>query len=462
MEIEDIKKIHFIGIGGIGVSALAAYFLKKGKQVSGSDAEISPIIQDLKYQGAKIFDSHDKANISRDLDLVVYSEAVPEDNSELLAAKDYKITLKSYAEALGELMKDYYGITVSGTNGKTTTTAILGLILESADLDPTVILGGKVNLWDSNLRFGESNYFVAEGCEYRRNMLHLSPQMIILTNIEEDHLDYYKDIDDIKDAFTNYVKKLSAKGVLIFNVDDPQSQEIVNQTKAEKISYGLDNEADLVAVGLSQQSGQQTFNLVWQGKNLGKFEIAVPGKFNIYNALAASAAAFKLGVQPEVIKEVLRDFKGSWRRFEKVGEVEGKIIISDYAHHPTAVQATIQAAKEFYPEKKILTVFQPHQQDRTSKLFDSFVKSFGEADEIILAEIYQVTGREKIKNLISSKDLVQAVKKIKNHPPISYTADNQQTEEMIHTRLNDFDVVLIMGAGDIYKVAESLVSYGMD
>jgi len=462
MEIKDIKKIHFIGIGGIGVSALAAYFLKKGKQVSGSDVEISPIIQDLKYQGAEIFDSHDKANISRDLDLVVYSEAVPEDNPELLAAKNYNITLKSFAEALGELMKSYYGIAVSGTNGKTTTTAILGLILESADLDPTVILGGKVNLWDSNLRFGESNYFVAEGCEYRRNMLHLSPQMIILTNIEEDHLDYYKNIDDIKDAFTSYVKKLPAKGVLIFNVDDLQSQEIVNQTQAEKISYGLENEADLVAVGLSQQPGQQTFNLVWQGKNLGQFEIAVPGKFNIYNALAASAAAFKLDVRPEVIKEVLRDFKGSWRRFEKVGEIEGKIIISDYAHHPTAVKATIKAAKEFYPDKKILTVFQPHQQDRTSKLFDSFVKSFQEADEIILAEIYQVTGREEIKNLISSKDLAKAVKKIKNHPPISYTADNQQTEEMIHARLNDFDVILIMGAGDIYKIAESLVSYGID
>lgn len=464
MQNLKFKKIYFIGIGGIGVSALARLFLARGARVSGSDISESEIISDLKKMGANIFLGHKEENLENDTEFIIYSSAVPENNPEFQKAKKLNIILKSFPEALGQVMSEFKEtIAVSGTNGKTTTTALSGLILENAGCDPTVVIGSKLKKWSGNLRIGKSDYFITEACEYKRAMLNLNPKIIVLTNIEEDHLDYYKDLQDIKSAFSEYVKKLPYDGMLIFNQDDEASREISESSNVQKLSYQLGGDAsklettDLIARDILQESGRQSFNLVFQGKDLGIFEIFVPGLFNIYNALAASLFALALGINAEKIRETLKNFRGAWRRFEIIGERNGALLISDYAHHPTAIRETIKGAKKFYPNKKILAVFQPHHQDRTKKLFDDFVESFDGAHEVILSEIYEVAGREKDEKKISSSDLVKAIQKngFKN---ISFAENLQKTKEMIESKLSDFDIVLIMGAGDIYKIAENLIT----
>jgi len=463
---ENIHKIHFIGAGGIGVSALIRFFLKLGKDVSGSDAVESENSAALRNSGAKIFIGHNEKNLNNDTDLVVYSSAVPNDNSEFKKAEQLKIVSKSYPEMLGEIMKNYScGIAVSGTNGKTTTTSLLGLMLEQAGFDPTVVVGGKIfspnKEWDGNLRFGKNQkYFVTEACEYKKNMLNLNPKFITLTNIEEDHLDYFKDLDDIKSAFTEYVSHIPESGSLIYNQDDAASREVAEFCKAKKLSYSLDGarNSDLEAKNILEESGMQSFDLVWQGQDLGRCDIFLPGIFNIYNSLAAALTALRLGVSFEVIKKTLMEFKGTWRRFEQVGILDHALVISDYAHHPTALRETISGVKKFYPGKKILVAFEPHQKDRTLKLFNDFVESFNEADEVIISEIYSVQGRNDAEREISSLDLVNAIKNKYLSRAISYSPNLVETKKIILEKAKNFDIILIMGAGDIYKVANEVTA----
>lgn len=457
--VKKIKKVHLIGIGGIGVSALARLFLQKGLKVSGSDVAKSEITDELKKLGVKIFIGHKKENAPMDADIIVFSSAVLPDNPEILAAKKSDVILKNYSEMLGILMNDYFAVAISGTNGKTTTTSLVGLMLESAGMDPSVVVGGRVKIWEGNFRSGKSKYFVAEACEYRRHMLNLNPKAIVLTNIEEDHLDYYKDLQDIKNAFNEYIKKLKKDDLLVYNADDKNTLDILKNSHAKKISYGIKNPADLVAQNIKKEIGAQKFELWWKGKNLGEIKIFVPGDFNIYNFLAASALSLELGTDIDSIKRVCKDFKGTWRRFEKVGEYRDRPIISDYAHHPTAVQKTIEAAKEFYPNKKVLVVFQPHQQNRTRMLFDDFVKSFKGADGLILSEIYQVEGREEEKEKISSKDLLKAIKsaKVELRPEsLFYAKDKEEALKILKKNILNYDVVVVMGAGDIYQIVYKL------
>jgi len=492
-DVKKIKKVHLIGIGGIGISALARLFLQKGVQVSGSDATKSEITDEIAKLGVKVFIGHKKENVPTDVDIVVFSPAILSDNSEFLTAQKIGAILKNYPEMLGILMDDYFGIAISGTNGKTTTTSLIGLMLESAGMDPSVIVGGRVRIWDGNFRSGKNKYFVAEACEYRRHMLNLNPKAIILTNIEEDHLDYYKDLQDIKSAFSDYIKKLKSNNLLIYNADDKNILDILKNSQAKKISYGTKSPADLTAQNIKKEIGAQKFNLVWQGKNLGELKIFVPGDFNIYNFLAASALSLSLGADIGSIKKVCKKFHGTWRRFEKVGEFKDRPIISDYAHHPTAVQKTIEAAKEFYPHtyqqkkltkdfhkhpttqmkkngdvdvgvgvyspSKVLVVFQPHQQNRTRMLFDDFVKSFQGADGLILSEIYQVEGREEEKEKISSKDLLKAIKKtsLRLRPKnLFYAKNKEEALKILKRNVLNYDAVIVMGAGDIYQIANKL------
>jgi len=454
IDMEKIKKVHCVGIGGIGVSAIAKFFNVTGKEVSGSDAyAFNTRQQDLEKKGIKIFIGHRKENVSDDVDLIIYSSAVPKDNPELLN----NITKFSYTEALGQIMASHKGIAVSGTNGKTTTTAMLGKILEEGGLSPFVIVGGQVSGWDGNLLLGKGDIFVVEACEYKRGMMNMQPKVIVLTNIEEDHLDYYKDIEDIKSAFIDYVKKLPEDGLLVYNKDDENTVLVADEAISKKISYAIENEADLIAQNIIKGNGFQSFELLWQGNNLGNFKLYIPGVFNIYNALGAIATAISLGVSYDNVKKVVELFSGTWRRFEKVGEKNGVIIISDYAHHPTAVRETINGAKNFYPSKKILAVFEPHQKDRTIKLFDDFVKAFDGANEAILSEIYEVAGRNEARHNISSRDLVSAIKGQKPAFLISYAKNLEEAEKMVREKMSNYDVVLVMGAGDIYQVAENLV-----
>jgi len=455
MDLKKIKRIHLIGVGGIGMSAIAKLFKAWGAEVSGSDMSDSEIIENLKNRGIKIFKQHKAKNISSDIELVIYSLAISEDNPERKEARRLKIKELSYPQILGEISKDKKTIAISGTNGKTTVTAMAGLILEEAGLDPLVIVGSKVKDFDENLKLGQGEYFVVEACEYRAAMLELKAENIILTNIEEDHLDYYKDIKHIIKTFQKYINKLSNGNLLILNADDPNCQKL-KKPDCKAITYGIKNKADLAADKIKQGAGYQNFYLKYKGKDLGKFTLKIPGEFNIYNALAAAACGLSLNIDKKIIYKVLEKYKGSWRRFEKVGELNGSIIISDYAHHPTAVAATIRAAKNFYPGKRIVAVFQPHQHNRTKKLFNDFVKSFDDADLVILSEIFDVAGREELEDQdISSKKLAEEVRK--RGIDVLYGEDLDNTEKIILDNISNNDVVLIMGAGDIYLVANDLV-----
>jgi len=449
--MQNFKKIFFVGIGGIGASALAKLLQSQGKEVAGSDKYASEITDDLRKQEIKVYIGHKENNLDKDTDLVIYSAAVKEDVPERKKATKLGIPQLSYPEALGLISRNKYTIAISGTHGKSTTTALLGLILTEAGLDPTVIVGSKVGSFKyGNLQIGKSNYFIIEACEWRAHMLELRPQIIILNNIEEDHLDYYKNLKNIKEAFKEYVGRLPKTGLLIVNADDSNSLEAAKSAGGSVVTCGIDNQkVDCRATNIKTENKLQKFNLIWRNKNLGAFSLGIPGKFNIYNALAASACALKLGIKPEIIRKTLADFKGIWRRFEKVGEYNGALIFSDYGHHPTAIRNTLKAAREFYPNKRIVLVYQPHHFDRTKRLFEEFTRAFDAADLVILNEIYDVPGRETIKN-ISSKDLARELKKRKIKA--IFTRNLKETRKTLLNNIEHNDLVLIMGAGDIYKL----------
>ncbi|PKL72280.1 UDP-N-acetylmuramate--L-alanine ligase [Candidatus Kuenenbacteria bacterium HGW-Kuenenbacteria-1] len=458
-DMANFKKVHIIGIGGIGVSAIAKMMLKLGKTVTGSDVNSSEIIQALKSRGVLIYQNHKKENLSSDTDLVIYSSAVPENNPERIQAQIFNIPQLSYPEFLGELSKKKYTIAISGTNGKSTTTSILGLILEKANFDPLVIVGSKVNqsTWEENLRIGKSNYFVVEACEWQANMLNLHPQIIILTNIQEDHLDYYLDINHIIETFQKYVEKLPDNGILIANSDDENIQLLLKKIKNKNfkiITFGQKQGVDFQIKNIIKTFGLINFT-IQNNKIKKEFTLQIPGLFNIYNAVGASVMAFELKVPLNIIRDVVANFKGIWRRFEKQGEKNGAIIISDYAHTPIAIRGTIQAAKDFYPNRRIVVAFQPHHRDRTRKLFNEFIESFDQVDLLILPEIFDVQGREDKKDKdISSKDLIKEIKKRHNfkNKLVLYAKDLEETKKLILKNLKSNDLILLIGAGDIYKI----------
>lgn len=468
MDLTKIKKVHFVGIGGIGTSAIAKMMLQLGKKVSGSDLTQSEISDDLEKKGVEIFIGHQKENLDKNVDLIIYSPAVPENNPERLRAQEGGIQQLSYPEFLGQLSKDYFTIAVSGTNGKTTTTALLGLILEKAGFDPTVIVGSKVkNFPDGNFRFGESKYLIVEGCEWNAHMLKLHPQIIVLTNLEADHLDYYKDLDDIIFHFQKYIDKIIGKGQIVLNNDDGNlSKKLLPH--CEIISYGIKKPADFMAKNIEVKNGRQEFDLIHNSKFIIHGSLKIPGTFNIYNVLAAATCALSLGVKPEIVKEVLKNYSGAWRRFELFQLLipNSKFIIpliSDYAHHPTAIQGTIKATKDFFPDKRIFVVFQPHHHNRTKTLFNDFVESFDQADLIIISEIFGVAGRELTADeKVSSRDLVEAIKlansqtrKLANKT-ILYARDLTETKKLILENIQKNDILLVMGAGNIYTIVNDL------
>ncbi len=468
MNFLESKTIHFIGIGGIGVSALARFFRARGAEVSGSDRADFDGAKDLEKRGIKIYTKHAAENVPAHAEAVVYSSAIPENNPELALAKEKGIPQLDYVEALGKIMEIKYGIAVSGTNGKTTTTAMLGKILEKEGFDPLVIVGGKVPGWDNNLRSPQNvlslqeeafphNIFAVEACEYRRNMLKLRPKMIVLTNLEAEHLDYFKDLDDLKTAFVEYVGNLPSDGILVYNADDPALVEVAEKSNARKVSYGITNPADVTAYAVAHGTGGQVFRVRFENSELGVFTLPVPGIFNVYNALAAAAASLAVRVNQGSIRAAFLEFSGTWRRFEKVGMFGKKLIISDYAHHPTSVRGTIQAAKELYPNKKIFVIFQPHQKDRTAKMLADFASALISADGLLIAEIFEVAGREDPLEKISSHDLVAEVENLHGNLAVGYARDRIEAERIVRDIADPYDIILVMGAGDIYKVAENLV-----
>lgn len=451
IDLSKIEKVYLAGIGGIGLSAVAYYFLSQGKTVEGSDTTKSEVTKRLEDKGVYIHYQQKDNNINESFSLFVYTSALPEDHPELVAAKSLNIPTLSYFQFLGFLSKHYKTIAVTGTNGKTTTTALLGLILEKAGLDPTVIVGSLVPNWKSNFRLGKSDILVVEACEWQAHMLELSPQTIILTNVAEDHLDFYKDLADIQKHFQMFVDKLPADGVFIQNKDDVNSQVVKYSGKT--LTFGQDKRADYAFQDLVIKDGQQIFDVV-KAEQKNNFILNIPGLYNIYNAVAALVAADILGANQHQIWNALHDFASTWRRFEKVGVYKSNVVISDYAHHPDAVQGLLKAARDFYPNKKIVAIFQPHHHNRTLTLLDEFAKSFILADQVIISEIYRVQGREdKEYEQVNSQDLLDKM----NHPQKYYAANLDEVKNVLRD-LNPMDsILLFIGAGDIDNLARELV-----
>src|SRR3989339_1190384 len=440
-------KIHFIGIGGIGVSALAQYYLSKGSEVSGSDLTRSEITDFLKKMGAKIYIGNFAKNIQKDFDLVIYTPAAKKNNPELKKAKSYKIKTLSYPEALGELTKKYFTIAVSGTHGKSTTASMIGLALEKAGLDPTIIVGSRLKEFgNSNFRAGKSKTLVIEADEHFASFLNYWPKIIVLTNIEREHLDYYRDLEHIIKTFREYVCHLSEDGVLIANEDDCNILNL--KSKISNLKFKTKN------FSIKQKEAEELKKI-----------LKIPGQHNIYNALAALTVARELGISDDVSFEALLKYQGAWRRFEiSEKKINGKkiTIIEDYGHHPTEVLATLKAAREKFPDRKIWCVFQPHQYQRTFFLFDDFVRVFLEVlkestdkavlDNLILTDIYDVAGRgkEDVKKRGKSKTVCEKI----NLPSAKHI---QRGEKADYLKNNfDGDVLIIMGAGSIYDLRKEL------
>ena len=423
INLSDVKKIHMIGVGGIGMSGLARLFLHEGKEVNGSDRAPSDITNALEQEGVKFYPEQVADNVNSDVDLVVYTEAMAKDHPEMAAAAALKVPMMNYFEALGLVANEYYLIAVAGTHGKTTTTAMLIDIFEEAGLDPTAIVGSLRSKTKSNYRAGKSKYFIVEACEYKRDFLHLEPDILVLTNIEAEHLDYYKDLADVQSAFRELAMKVRKGGAVVAQVADSNVAPVLEGLSVEVIDYKKHLDLSL--------------------------SLKIPGVHNRMNATAALAAATKVGVPFEVSKTALSNFAGTWRRFEYKGEVNDAPVYDDYGHHPTEITATINGARELYPNKKLVLAYQPHMYSRTNALFDDFTAALGLADEVILVPIY--AAREANESGVSSEKLAHAI-----GPKATAVSSLNEAVQRLQGTVGADSVVLVMGAGDVTKIAQEL------
>lgn len=447
------KKIHFIGIGGISMSGLAEILLKNGYEVSGSDKTSSQITEHLKNNGAKIYIGHDSNNL-KNVDLVVYTAAISNDNPELVEAKRLNIPLMDRASFLGELMKGHkYNVAISGTHGKTTTTSIISQILLDAKLDPTILVGGELDSIKGNVRTGKSEYFVTEACEYKASFLKFYPYIGIILNIDADHLDFYKDLDDIEQSFLKFAKLIDPSGYLIANFDDEKVLNIARKVNCNVMSFGINN-GQIQAKNISfNNQGCPKFDVFNNNKKLFSLQLNIPGYHNILNTLAAVSTSLALNVSHEYIIKGIKNFKNAHRRFEIKGIKNNITVIDDYAHHPTEIKAALNAAKN-YPHNKLYCVFQPHTYSRTISLFDQFVESFDNVDELILSDIYPA--REKDPGTISSEMLCNKISE-RNVKCVNLHSFEDITK-FLKLKAKSGDIVMTIGAGDIYKVGESFLN----
>ena len=447
--------IHFIGIGGISMSALAEICLNKGYTVSGSDMSESYLLDKLRGQGAKIYVGQCKENISDDIDMVVYTAAIHPDNDELMAAKEKNILTMDRAAFLGQIMREYKNsIAVSGTHGKTSTTSILSTIFEYADLDPTILVGGNLNIIGGNVKIGKSDHFITEACEYVDSFLNFNPKISIVLNIEEDHLDYFSGLDEIKASFNKFGKLLPDDGFFIINGDDSNTADILHDVKATVIKYGRSESNNAIIKNISyNNSGYGIFDLEYNGEDLGTFELSVPGLHNIYNATAAILTSYVSGISLETIRKNITLYKGVGRRFETKGYYNDVLVIDDYAHHPTELKATLSAAKKLN-KSTLWCVFQPHTYTRTKSLLDSFAEAFYSADKVIITDIY--AAREDDPGDIHSKDLVE--KLYHNSVDAIYINNFNEIAQYLRENLKENDLVITAGAGTVYQIADLLVN----
>ena len=447
-------KIHFIGIGGISMSALAEICLNKGYDVSGSDMSKSTMTDKLASQGAKIYIGQKKENIVDGLDMVVYTAAIHPDNEELMAAKEKNILTINRAAFLGQIMREYKNsIAVAGTHGKTSTTSMLSTIFGCADLDPTILVGGNLKSIGGNVKIGNSENFITEACEYTDSFLNFNPKIAIVLNIEADHLDYFSGIEEIKASFNKFGKLLPKDGHFVINGDSANTDGILHDVKATVIKYGKEDFNDVIIKNIEfDDNGFGSFDLSYFGKDLGRFQLSVPGLHNIYNATSAIIVSIVSGIDVDAVKDGIVKYTGVGRRFETKGNYKGALVVDDYAHHPTELKATLAAAKKL-KKSTLWCVFQPHTYSRTKSLLNEFGEAFYAADKVIVTDIY--AAREDNPGDIHSKDLAE--KLYHNNVNVKYISKFEDIVEYLKENMGPNDLLITAGAGPVYQVGELLL-----
>lgn len=429
IDLKNMSTLHFIGIGGIGISALARMMVAEGKRVSGSDRGASRVTDELQKLGVTIAFNHSKENLPEGVDCIVFTNALAQDNLELLAAREKNIPVLSYPEMLGIVSEGKYTVAISGTHGKTTTTAMIANILQQGGLEPTVVVGSLLKKDNSNFISGKGNYFVVEADEYKKSFLHLNPNILVINNIDEDHLDFYKDLGDIQGAFRTLAERVPRDGFVVCDILNKHVTPVVEGLRCSVIDHVQYKRSDM--------------------------QLRVAGEHNRMNAAAAYAVGKLLGVGQTVIEKSLAQFEGTWRRFEHKGMMEcGASVYDDYAHNPQKVRAALQGAREKFPGKRIMVVFQPHLYSRTKLLLKEFAEAFTDADYVIIAPIY--AAREEPDPEISGEILANAIRKVRGE--VVHISEFEDIASSIRKIAGKNDVVVTMGAGDIFKVGDSLVS----
>ncbi|MGR3320033.1 MAG: UDP-N-acetylmuramate--L-alanine ligase [Candidatus Anammoxibacter sp.] len=471
--------LHFVGIGGVGMSSVARLLKSRGYAVTGSDMLSNLATVAMEHLGIRINFQQNGQWIDDKTDLIIASAAIPDNNLDLIKARKLGIKIIKYSQLLGLLMKEKKGIAVSGTHGKTTTTAMISSILKTAGLDPACVIGGDTSDFNENGCSGNGDLFVTEACEYDRTFLNLTPQIAVITNIDEDHLDYYKNLKELQAAFVEFASSICSNGLLVINEHDCNIFKNISDIKCNIESFGILNKslqpsAETVTSNCHHQNqytssdptwsattpvfkdGKSQFRVFYKGKFFGDFYILLPGVHNVMNALASIAVCCHAGVHKDFMSESFSSFKGVDRRFQVLGTVNDITIIDDYAHHPTAIQATLKAVKDIYPDRRVWCLFQPHQYSRTKLLLERFSQSFEHADKIILADIYSV--RDSLEDMVSVSSLDIAVKIRKTGSEVEVITDHSKIEDVLCERLLPGDVLIVMGAGDICNVATNVLN----
>ncbi|MFQ5735355.1 MAG: UDP-N-acetylmuramate--L-alanine ligase [Thermodesulfobacteriota bacterium] len=447
-----IKKIHFIGIGGSGMNGIAEVLLNMGYNVTGSDLSETDVTRRLESLGATIFTGHRKENVAG-ANCVVYSSAVKQDNPEVKEAVSGQIPIIPRAEMLAELMRMKYGIAIAGTHGKTTTTSLVSSILAAANMDPTIVTGGKLNSIGANARLGTGDFLVAEADESDGSFLKLSPTIAVVTNIDREHMDHYMDMDDVRGAFLDFMNKVPFYGCAIICLDHPVIQSMIPDITRRFISFGFTAQADISARAIRYGGMRTTFD-VWYGKSRqGEIAINLPGDYNVYNSLAAVAVARELDVGFDRIKAGLEGFTGVERRFHVRGEHGGVTVVDDYGHHPVEIKAVLRAARKGWPASRVVAVFQPHRYSRTKDLFTEFLSSFNDAEKLLITDIY-AAGEERIES-VSGEALYRGIKAY-GHKDVAYVPYNEIPGRLAGL-VQEGDIVLTLGAGDVWKSGVSFL-----
>ena len=451
------KNYHFIGIGGVGTSGLAMILMKEKAHISGSDMQDSTLLNRLADSGADVKIGHAAANLPDELDGVVISAAVRDDNPELLAARQRKIMIYKYAQMLGLVMDRYRGVAISGTHGKSTTSGWLTYVLQKIGLDPNFLIGADVMQLGVSSGLGDSDIFVAEACEYDRSFLNLHPKVGVILNIEPDHLDYYSGIDEIVEAFAAFANNIASDGVLVAGIEDLNAAKIVAHIAGKKdvFTFGLTESATFYAKNIDYASDSTSFDCFYRDRLLGRAVIKLAGEHNVRNALAVLASVEALGGDTKQAVNALGGFEGMDRRLMKKAEIAGVTVFDDYAHHPTEIKASLKAMRQKYGKRRILCVFQPHQYSRTRFLLKDFAESFKLADMTIVPEIYFVRDTEKAKSEVNSQILVEKIKETGGNAV--FFDSFERICDFLNTNVKSGDVLISMGAGNVWKVTDEYI-----